>query len=164
MDLKILKYCLNSSNTIGGNAKTLVAFPPKLGTTEVCIDLLDNICMDILIRTLKASEITITFKETYRNTTDLNIRDLLTIYLKHHIGEGVFYILYPEYGANYKLHYHGIIWGGSSRVYSSIKRKLSKDIGRNTLRMISFPDSYWKYLIKERKDIEHIETLIIFKV
>lgn len=102
-----------------------------------------------------ASEFSITFQEKYRRKyTDKQIRKMLSTQLRFMTNK-CRYILYPEYGGNANLHYHGIIWGEKCKMeMSKIRQYCVKNVGRTYIRMISYSESYKNYVRKERKDME----------
>jgi len=117
---------------------------------------------------LNISEITITFKECYRQSYDN--------YFIHRLVEAYFQdliykydimqvLLIPEYGDNHHLHFHGLIQGGSKDI-SQILTFLKRRFGRTTIRMVKYPESYKKYLLKEQtKDpLGDIDVIMIAKI
>lgn len=110
--------------------------------------------IDRMANSLDASEITITFKPTYRvNNTNYEIIAFMRKYFRFlplNLLKEV--IILPEYGENKNLHFHGIIRGKASSV-SELKGFLNRRFGRATVSTIRYPDKYIKYLLKEQEDI-----------
>lgn len=107
-----------------------------------------------MVNSLDASEVTITFKQTYRNNnTNYEIIAFMRKYFQflplNLIKE---IILLPEYGENKNLHFHGIIRGKASSV-SELKGFLNRRFGRSTIATIRKPENYVKYMLKEQEDI-----------
>lgn len=165
--MDITNYFTDSYNKVGGNTKDLVVLPPMEGiqpkdTNKLTLSRLDDIA-DNAINSPKGCEFSITFKEMYRKLyTDKEIRDILCKYLKIH---PVSYILYPEYGNNIKLHYHGVAWGTMQNL-RMMKDALQSKFGRTEIKGIQYTESYFKYIKKERPRIGKTELLklIIFKM
>ena len=100
-----------------------------------------------------ASEVTITFKQTYRNNnTNYEIIAFMRKYFRFLPLNLKEIILLPEYGDNKNLHFHGIIRGKASSV-SELKGFLNRRFGRCTIATIRRPENYIKYLLKEQEDI-----------
>lgn len=110
--------------------------------------------IDRMANSLDASEITITFKPTYRvNNTNYEIIAFMRKYFRFlplNLLKEI--ILLPEYGENKNLHFHGIIRGKASSV-SELKGFLNRRFGRSTIATIRYPDKYTKYMLKEQEDI-----------
>lgn len=169
--LGIAKYFTTRKNTVDGMKKHLVFMPPAEGQTEgyqsvnnkhITLRELDDIADNFIDNCLDASEISITFKEEFRNKyTDYEIKKVLTEYLSIH---RIQVILYPEYGDNTHLHYHGVV-RGRKIVLSELLKALKKYFGRTTLRMIKNPARYKEYIRKERVSVyPDITKLTIFKL
>lgn len=111
-------------------------------------------------------ELTITFKEYYRmEYNDMEIRNKLIIWMNHNCHKKFRYILYPEYGKNFNLHYHGVIWGTDNRIktlVSKLKRDLKKEFGFTYIAYIRNYEKYLKYITKEQDETdEDLMNLII---
>lgn len=117
--------------------------------------------IDRMANSLDASEITITFKPTYRvNNTNYEIISFMRKYFRFlplNILKEV--ILLPEYGANKNLHFHGIIRGKASSV-SELKGFLNRRFGRATVSTIRYPDKYTKYMLKEQEETIDYKDMI----
>jgi len=106
-----------------------------------------------MVNTMDSSEITITFKQKYRDMmTNEEISLIMRKYFRflplNHIRE---LILIPEYGQNKNLHYHGIIRGKASSV-SELKGFLNRRFGRTTITTIRNTEQYLKYILKEQTE------------
>lgn len=134
---------------------------------DVLIDLLDN-TVDVNID--KSLEFTITMNPKLTDRfTDEEVRDRLRNFLNHVIPLTVKYILFPEYGHNYHLHYHGILYGANhesakKRTISRILKLLRKNVGFTHINQIENTEKYTKYIKKERPEMEDIEDLIIYRI
>lgn len=107
-----------------------------------------------MANSLDASEVTITFKPTYRvNNTNYEIITFMRRYFRFlplNLLKEI--ILLPEYGENKNLHFHGIVRGKASSV-SELKGFLNRRFGRSTIATIRQPEKYVKYMLKEQEDI-----------
>lgn len=118
--------------------------------------------MERMLEHLDSSEITITFKQIYRDNLDNDeIIKLIKRYFRflplNDIRE---LLLIPEYGQNKNLHFHGII-RGKSKSLSGLKGFLNKRFGRSTISNIKYPDSYINYLLKEQEETDKDDILHI---
>lgn len=120
-----------------------------------------TICTDGELRTEiednvgKCSEISITFKQIYRNTyTNLEIEYLIMKYIDYCIDyfDLDYILLVSEYGESHNLHFHGLIKGNRKNL-SEMKLWLNKRWGRSTIKSIQYTESYAKYLMKEQDNI-----------
>lgn len=118
---------------------------------KIVYDMIDN---------NNGSEITITFVERLRVMySDIELAKRLRKYIGCITEKyAVNIVLFPEYGDNNNLHYHGVITNRTTRgcktKYSKILRELKASCGRTTLRSIRNTEKYKKYLFKERLDYE----------
>lgn len=153
-----------------GEEKHLVSSPPKEADKKVItLQQLDNITYERMNDSEYTTlEITITFKPEYRNMyEDEVIAKMTSKYLRRGIRPTFNYVLYPEYGDNINLHYHGILYTKDKRIVtyiSNLSKYIKRDVGINTIRQIRNTGLYMDYMMKERKDIPNIERLIIFKI
>lgn len=118
--------------------------------------------MERMIEHTDCSEITITFKQTYRDNFD---NEEITNMLKRYfmfvpLQDMKQLLLVPEYGNNSNLHFHGLI-RGKKKDMSSLKLFLNKRFGRSTISMVRYPDSYIKYMLKEQDETTDLEDIII---
>lgn len=148
----------------GGDTKPLVVSPPK---REISLRQLDAECHRMLDNC--GLEITITFRPVFRCYTDIQIRKMCYNYLRNTVRADFQYILYPEYGDNHNLHYHGVIYTDSKRTktyISELKRLINRDVGRSYIRCVQYVESYKEYIQKERDsfDIMKYLKLIIFRL
>ena len=106
-----------------------------------------------LVNSPRAAEITITFRESYRKLyDDYEIVKLIEAYMKdsiEHFDDIEEILLVSEYGDNHQLHFHGVIIG-RARDLSQLLTYMKRRFGRTTIRMIKYPESYKKYLLKEQ--------------
>lgn len=163
----IMKYFTKSSSECGGISTDLVEMPPTEG---IQIQKKQHLCLTHLDENVERfiengwSEFSITFRKEYRNVMDdLSIRNLVSRTLK--IYPDIQYVLYPEYGKNKNLHYHGII-KGTNYMLSLVKNGCNRTFGITYVRSIQYTESYYKYIKKERKTLtkDELLKLIIFKV
>ena len=120
--------------------------------------------VDTMLEQLDSSEITITFKQKYRDTlTNSEISLMMRKYFRFlpldHLKE---IILIPEYGNNKNLHYHGIIRGKASSV-SELKGFLNRRFGRTTITSIRNTENYKKYIFKEQEGPDCTDDYIYCK-
>lgn len=119
--------------------------------------------MEQMVSQLDSSEITITFKQTWRDTMDNE--DIMRMMKKYFnsipLNDLRELILVPEYGESLNLHYHGVIRGKLKDV-SSLKTFLNRKFGRTEIKNIKYPDSYVKYMLKEQDETD-IEDIIYIK-
>ena len=112
---------------------------------------------------MDSSEITITFKQKWRDSFDND--EILSMFQRYFrflpLNNLKEILLVPEYGANKNLHFHGLIRGRAKEL-SSLKGFLNKRFGRSTISMIKYPDSYVEYLLKEQKETD-LEDIIHHK-
>lgn len=166
LDQNILAYVVSNVNKVGGVTKHLVVTPPDGGNAS-SNDALPNSIDEYLNKFVEepnASEFTITFKPIYRaKYTDKEIAKIVRIFLQPY--KNVSYILIPEYGEHYNLHYHGIITGYKN-VKSTILKDCKKFFGRTEIKNIQYSQSYLEYLKKERRfiDPEFYDKLIIYNI
>lgn len=163
----IMKYFTKSSSECGGVSTILVETPPTEG---IQIQKKQHLCLTHLDENVELfiekgwSEFSITFRQEYRNIMDdLSIKKALSRALR--LLPGVQYVLYPEYGKNHNLHYHGII-KGTNYMLSLVKGTCNRTFGRTYIRSIQYTESYFKYMKKERNNLTRLELLklIIFRV
>lgn len=95
-------------------------------------------------------ELTITFTQNYRAMfDDEEIAGILYQELIYLRPRSMNIVLIPEWGEkSNNLHYHGIISGSPSGM-NKIKRQLEVRFGRTELKTISYPKSYYNYVIKD---------------
>lgn len=114
-----------------------------------------RILVDQMVNKMDASEITITFKQKYRDIlTNSEISKTIAKYFRflplNHIRE---ILLIPEYGTNKNLHYHGIIRGRAASV-SELKGFLNRRFGRTTITSIRNTEKYKEYILKEQTNYD----------
>lgn len=163
---------------VGGEEKHLVS-SPQIGTHNIfnmdhkviSIGQLDNLVSERINNiNITSLEFTVTFKPEFRTKyKDLDIAQILKRYLYRQLKQEVYYILYPEYGDNLNLHYHGILYTELKRVktyFSDLSKYIKRDVGLNTIRQIRNTTLYIEYMKKERKTIDPIDflKLVIFKI
>lgn len=109
-----------------------------------------------------SSEITITFKEIYREQLDNDeIMALMSKYFaaNANVHNLRWLLLIPEYGDNNNLHFHGLV-KAKHKDLSQLQSWLKRRFGRTTIRSIKYTESYKKYLMKEQ-DEDYIECIYI---
>lgn len=106
-----------------------------------------------MMNTMDKSEITITFKQNYRDQWDNNdISAMIKRYFRFLPSKDITEVLLvPEYGNNHNLHYHGLI-RGKAKEKSDLKSWMNKRFGRSTITMVRHEERYVEYLLKEQKD------------
>lgn len=111
---------------------------------------------ELNIHSLNGMEITITFKQSIRDKyNDTEIRNTLIKWLNINCHNKLRYILIPEYGDNFNLHYHGVIWSINNTIktaISNLKRDLRREFGFTYIRYIRNYDKYMIYINKEQKE------------
>lgn len=111
--------------------------------------------MEKMLEYKDSSEITITFKQSWRNdfTNDEIIKFVERYFRFLPLNNLKEVILVPEYGANKNLHFHGII-RGKAKSLSELKGFLNKRFGRSTISNVKYVESYVKYLLKEQEETD----------
>lgn len=119
--------------------------------------------MEQMLERLDASEISITFKQQWRDLkTNEEIKEMIRKYFNYLPFNGLReLIMITEYGTSKHLHYHGII-RGKVKDLSELNNMLNKRFGRSYIRTIKYPESYVKYMMKEQDD-DLIEDMIYIK-
>lgn len=150
-------------HTGSGNSTPLVELPHKKhtavqppGATSLEQRVIDDISKiyDEMTDKLDASEITITFSDTFMNHfNDMDeIISLIRRYFASLPLSGIREILLvPEYGATLRLHFHGVI-RGTKKDCASLLRWLRKRFGRTTISMIRNTEEYKRYILKEKPE------------
>lgn len=113
----------------------------------------------------ECSEITITFKQRYRDIlNDDEIHNLISSYMKwaYDFLNLNYILLIQEYGDNNNLHYHGLI-RGKAKYLSQLKGLLNRRFGRNTIRCIRNTLRYTDYLLKEQSK-DTLNKVIIYDI
>lgn len=114
-----------------------------------------------MVEAKDSAEITITFKQKYRDTWD---NDELIIYMKRYFAFMPLnlkeILLVTEYGDNMNLHFHGIL-RGTAKDKSTVKSYCNKRIGRTTVSTIRNTQKYKEYLLKEQTR-ETLKDIIYF--
>jgi len=113
----------------------------------------------------KGLSITITFRESlllkYKKRY---IRVMIEEIMKHTKGIRE-YMLIPDYSSSGRFHYHGVILFNEVKNVMTLKRKLSREIGRTDISQIRRGLSYGPYCFKlynvEKETFEH--NLVISK-
>jgi len=120
--------------------------------------------VDTMLEQLDSSEITITFKQKYRDIlANSEISSITAKYFRFlPLNKLKEIILIPEYGNNKNLHYHGIIRGKASSV-SELKGFLNRRFGRTTITSIRNTENYKKYIFKEQEGPDCTEDYIYYK-
>ncbi|AUM61971.1 putative Rep [uncultured virus] len=120
--------------------------------------------MEQMIEQLDSSEITITFKQKWRDEfTNDEIHQMIIKYFGSiPLTDLRELLLISEYGENRNLHYHGIIRGKLKDV-SQLKSFLNKRFGRTEIKVIKYPQSYVKYMLKEQTEEEIEGSMIYYK-
>jgi len=107
--------------------------------------------METMMEQLDASEITITFKESFMET--LGDIDMVISLIGRYFASLPFndireIILVPEYGETNRLHFHGVI-RASAKTKASLLLFLKKRFGRSEIKTIRNTISYLNYMLKE---------------
>lgn len=107
-----------------------------------------------------ASEITITFKQKFRDAMDNDeietvLAEFFCDMLTHNKLDRL--ILIREYGDSHNLHYHGLInlRGNGNADLSSLKSFLCKKFGRTTIKAVNKSHRYLNYLIGSKAEIQN---------
>lgn len=145
----IMDY-FNITNNGSGDLTNLVKSPPNYCTSRE-IENIKSSLEDIAA----GSEITITFKPDIHNryksiTLTRMVFDLLTSF-SNRIKDNFYIdiILVGEFSKSGMFHMHGIIKCNNERIINSLRRKLTKDIGRHEIRMIHNTSKYIDYILKD---------------
>lgn len=103
------------------------------------IDILDSLKWSV--------EITVTFTDKVLNTykDEFIIKDFSKFI--HKKGQAFEYICIPDWSDSNRLHIHGIVHELDTVKASNALKCLKKKYGRCEYKMISYPDSYKKYMI-----------------
>lgn len=164
LESNMLAYIYKNVNLLDGDTKHLVVSPPvdpTVSTSKYSLQEFDQE-FEQHIEDIKASEITITFKPIYRNKyIDLEISKIVRLFMMPYAKAS--YILVPEYGDNYNLHYHGVIIAPSN-LKSQIKKESNLLLGRTELKSIQYTQSYLKYCLKERDNIDNYIDLVVYNI
>lgn len=113
--------------------------------------------IDTMMEDLRTAEVTITFKEKFR--TNFQNSDLFYIVQKIIDNQFNMYktlsevLLIPEYGNNNHLHFHGLITATKPDL-SNMLNAYKRILGRSEIKMIKYPESYKRYLLKEQSQYE----------
>lgn len=148
--LQLAKYAVAEMND-------LVTSPPKKQADSIA-------CIKESIDDMDCVEITITFKPTLINTTDVTLREIVHDTINSCFERGTC-ILFHEYGSNGRLHYHGILSSMTRKVLSVIRKQFEIHIGRIEIRTITYMESYLRYMTKEVNELDYDDELniIIYK-
>lgn len=108
--------------------------------------------MEQMMEQLDASEITITFKDTFMDT--LGDIDMVISLIGRYFSSLPFndireIILVPEYGDTNRLHFHGVI-RASAKTKASLLLFLKKRFGRSEIKTIRNTVNYLNYMLKEK--------------
>lgn len=102
----------------------------------------------------KCTEITITYKnELIEQWNDGTLKDITEKVLRRvlqrcKIPKTAVICLIGEHSPVGRFHYHGVFCGIANDKISSLKRACTRHLGRTEIKMISFPESYIKYIFK----------------
>lgn len=135
----------------------LVTSPPR---SAVCVAILDWIKSNI--DDMNCVEITITYKPSLQNTTDITLREITKGSLKACMGDTGNAILLHEYSKGGHFHYHGILSGCTKKILSTIRKQFTLHIGRIEIKTITYYESYLNYMTKDTSDIDYDNNLNIF--
>lgn len=149
-NLQMAKYAVAEMND-------LVTSPPKKQADNIA-------CIKESVDDMNCVEITITFKPTLINTSDIALRSIVHDSINACFERGTC-ILYHEYGNNGRLHYHGILSSVSKKDLSTIRKQFEIHIGRTEIRTITYYESYLRYMTKEVMELDYDDSLniIIYK-
>lgn len=172
---KDITYYFKQSRKPGGEAKALVASPPKMAQSmEEVQQLLNNLDF------MSYSEFTINPKPDFiACLSDYAIRDKIEKHLRRILQVSIRYMakihdtdvdsilkkcdpdifLVGEHGKEgwCKLHYHGVIAGLPNDMLSHFMKLVKKNIGRAEVKYIKYNESYKKYIFKSYYE-EYPET------
>lgn len=131
----------NKDDIKEGGERPLSPLRPKLELEEL---ISEKIC--------KATEITVTFKpELETRWSDVPLKHITERVLRKcmiRFPKTSVICLIGEHSRVGRLHYHGVFWGIPNDKVSRLKRACTRDLGRTEIKMISFPESYLKYMFK----------------
>lgn len=99
-----------------------------------------------------STEITVTFKqEIHENWYEVAMKEMVEKVIRRSMRRAAdtsAVLLIGEHSNVGRFHFHGILHGISNDYVSKIHRALKRHIGRTQVRMVTFPDSYLKYMFK----------------
>lgn len=111
---------------------------------------------------MNCQEITITFKPSLMQTSDLTLRTIVHGFLQNILEGKARLALIHEYSDAGRFHYHGIISGATKKILSTIRKQMTLHIGRIEIKTITYFDSYLRYMTKQVIEEDHDRELNIY--
>lgn len=124
----------------GGSVKPLSPIRPIKNMEHIVHELIDS-----------STEITITFNEQlHRTWGELMLKDITQKVIERALKKvkGYTIVLIGEHSNVGRFHYHGIMRGVPNDMVAKLKRATTRHIGRTEIKMISYTESYEKYMFK----------------